>query len=531
MAIADALLGAVTGAAGVINEDAVKNRDFMRKQKAKIAESRLVRQEKTHDAAKAKYAAVQAYGTGERGQFMHAMKIFGNDKKLARKAVKDNMFADTLAGIKDPGEFVPYSIAVSDEEYRSIYGDESMAGKLMSKFGKVKGRRQSYRNDTSAGETEADAAMFKVAQGEYPDAGVAPAATDIADVEATLGGGELRNVLAESEEKSTFSQKADEITKQQGILDDESSSIKEISAAKAALEGLGVKPEGLGAVKEVLHGGKKVLANQDKQGNWVLDGKTLEPGSVTPLDAKPSSRMERINLLRKVNEKINATNDPVELAMLEDEKSVLLDTTTDAARRAADLRSQRELGIQDKLGAFEIAEYNVNTLAADITAEMGGPNAFIAKWTDNLDSYIAGIHGSSVTPQEIMSQYADVDGTPEEKAARFEKISTAYKTGSAEFIFETLKYSIANMLKEGQKLSTFDNKKVDDMFQGTWGTDQFAGRLNEATKMIAREKDRQVSNIMMGRGIKKTQIIKVTVDGVRQYWYPAPDGKHQQFIY
>lgn len=189
MAIADALLGFATGAAGVVNEDAAKSRDFMRKQKAKIAESRLVRQEKKHDASKAQFSQVQKYGTGETGQYMHAFSIF-KDHNQAVKAVKEGMFAKTLSDIKDPGEFIPYAVGVSDEEFRSIYGDTSMASKLMSKFGKVKGRRQTFRDDERAGTDADSAALFARAQGIQTQIapGEVPPESSPEAVEATLAG-------------------------------------------------------------------------------------------------------------------------------------------------------------------------------------------------------------------------------------------------------------------------------------------------------------------------------------------------------
>lgn len=526
MAIADALLGLATGAAGVINDDAQKNRDFMRKHKAKINESRLIRQEKAHDAKKAQFNAKQEWGTGDTGILIHATKVLGS-VEAAKEALRDPGFVasmkHSLEGAKDPGVWVPDEVQMSDEDYRAQYGSDTIGSRLLGKFSAVGERRKDFRKDQAAGEaadTAAIASQVTAPTEAGGDGFEEPSLTSL--IEKEVDPLEIKSTLYDV----MLDGKAAKLGQSKGgkwVHDG-----KEIDAGRVTM--IETDP-GLDTAVEVLYQGKKTFANQDKFGKWRINGEELPPGAITPLDDKPSSRMERINLLRKVNIKINETTDPVELAMLEDEKSVLLDTTTAAARAPADLRSKRELGIQDKLGAFEITEYNLNTLATDITAEMGGPNAFIAKWKDNLDAYVTGIHGSDVTPQDIIFAYSDIDGTAEEKKARHDKISTAYKTGSAEFIFETMKYSIANMLKEGQKLSTFDNKKVDDMFEGTWGTDLLAGKLNEALKMVALQKDRQVFNIMLGRGIRKADITPVTIKGVRTYWYPSPDGKLQQFVY
>jgi hypothetical protein len=145
----DALLSLGSGAADVINKDAEADRAFMRKQKAKIAESRTVRQEKAYDKKKAEWDNVQKYGTGKVGQYMHAWNIF-KDANQAAKAVADGTFAEHLQSIQDPGTFTPYEIAVTDEEVRKQIGDDSLAGKIMSKFGKVKSRRATQRSDQTA---------------------------------------------------------------------------------------------------------------------------------------------------------------------------------------------------------------------------------------------------------------------------------------------------------------------------------------------------------------------------------------------
>lgn len=148
--IGDALLAFTSGAAGVINEDAQKSREFMRKQKAKIAESRLVRQEKVHDKKVAEYDVVRQYGTGMKAQYMHIFNITKDDEVAAR-AAKSGEFESVLKGIKDPGEFVPYAVGMSNAEYREVYGNESIGSKLLSKFGKVDERRSTYRTDERAG--------------------------------------------------------------------------------------------------------------------------------------------------------------------------------------------------------------------------------------------------------------------------------------------------------------------------------------------------------------------------------------------
>jgi hypothetical protein len=150
----DALLGIATGAANVINKDAEKDREFMRKQKVKIADSRLIRQEKEYDKRKAQYDMVQKYGTDEKGQYMHAYGIF-KDHTQAVRATKAGIFSDVLKTIKDPGTFTPYDIGlVTDEEVRSRYGDNSVTGKILGAFGNTKARRSDVRLGQQNGRTQ-----------------------------------------------------------------------------------------------------------------------------------------------------------------------------------------------------------------------------------------------------------------------------------------------------------------------------------------------------------------------------------------
>lgn len=151
--IGSALLGIATGAANVINEDAEKDRAFMRKQKVKIADSRLVRQEKEYDARKAQWDQVQKYGKDRKGQYMHAWNIFKDDKQALR-AANSGFFAQALNDIKDPGTFTPYDIGlVTDEEVRARYGDSSIAGKILGAFGNTKARRADVRSGQQKGRT------------------------------------------------------------------------------------------------------------------------------------------------------------------------------------------------------------------------------------------------------------------------------------------------------------------------------------------------------------------------------------------
>ena len=530
--IGNILLGVASGAAGAINKDAEANREFMRKHRAKVNESAMIRQEKAHDAKKARWNDVNKHGTGDTGVFIYAKQVLGS-AEAAEKAMTDPAFVasvrNSLEKVQDPGELVLDTVGMSKEEHAAQFGTDTLATKLLGKFGVVRDRRRGFREDQENGrqaDVDADAAMAPKVTAPVLDV-----ATDAAPFEE----GKLGPAIAPTVEPLELQGSPIDM-----MLDGKPTKLGISKGGKWVYNGeevdasrVGNVEEGLDldAAVEVMYQGKKQFANQDQNGKWRIDGKELEPDSVTPLDDKPSSRVEQINMLRAVNLKINATNDPVELAMLEDERAVLLGATSAASLKRAEARSNRELGITDKLASFDIAEADTTTLAKTITSEMGGPNAFIDKWTDNLDSYITGVFGSKTTPQDIMTAYSDIEGTTAEKQARYDKISNAYKTGNAEFIFETLKYNIANMLKEGQKLSTYDNKKVDDMFGATWGTDQFAGKLSAALRMIAQQKDRQVFNIMHGRNINKADIVPVTVKGVREYWYPAPDGNLQKFVY
>lgn len=142
--IGDALLGLASGAADVINKDAEANREFLRKQKAKMIDSRIVRQEKEYDKKKADWDFVNKYGTGQKAQYMYAMQQF-KDADQAEEAMKLGTFAGVLSGIKDPGQFTPYSVAVSDEEVLRTYGDDSIAAKIMGSFGSNKARRTDQR--------------------------------------------------------------------------------------------------------------------------------------------------------------------------------------------------------------------------------------------------------------------------------------------------------------------------------------------------------------------------------------------------
>jgi hypothetical protein len=181
MALSDALLGFATGAAGVINTDAEANRDFMRKHKAKINESKLIRQEKAHDAAKAKYDTVQEWGSGPQGQYMH-LKSAGLDHDQAVKAVKDPVFAakvkKKLDGVKNPGVWIPGAIGISDEEYRAQYGTETVGSKLLGKFSSLTERRKGYREDEATGRAADSAAEAQMAVDTFGEEAPTPTAAD-----------------------------------------------------------------------------------------------------------------------------------------------------------------------------------------------------------------------------------------------------------------------------------------------------------------------------------------------------------------
>lgn len=168
--IGDALLGFASGAAGVINKDADANREFMRKHKAKIAESQLIRQEKAHDAKRAQFNDVNEYGTDKYGQYMHMFKKLG-DHDQAVAAVNDSTFAakikKNLEGVKDPGTFVPYAVGMSDEAYRSQFGQDTIGSKLLQKLGVTRDRRQTFRDDEMAGKSADSAKIIGKAQATF----------------------------------------------------------------------------------------------------------------------------------------------------------------------------------------------------------------------------------------------------------------------------------------------------------------------------------------------------------------------------
>ncbi len=181
MAISDTLLSFASGAANVINKDAESDRDFMRKQRAKIAESRMVRQEKDYDKRKAEWDNAQKYGTDKVGQYMHAFGIF-KDHAQATKAMNDGIFASTLKGFKNPGQFTPYEVAITDDDVRQAVGDTSIAGKIMGRFGKVKTRRSTQRSDQSSIQTAQSAELAVIAR---QAAGVTDP-TDLSPVDQSL---------------------------------------------------------------------------------------------------------------------------------------------------------------------------------------------------------------------------------------------------------------------------------------------------------------------------------------------------------
>jgi hypothetical protein len=181
MAISDTLLSFASGAADVINKDAESDRDFMRKQRAKIAESRMVRQEKDYDKRKTEWDNAQKYGTDKVGQYMHAFGIF-KDHAQATKAMNDGIFASTLKGFKNPGQFTPYEVAITNDDVLQSVGDTSIAGKIMGRFGKVKTRRAEQRSDQAVVNNASDAELAVIAR---QAAGVTDP-TDLSPVDQSL---------------------------------------------------------------------------------------------------------------------------------------------------------------------------------------------------------------------------------------------------------------------------------------------------------------------------------------------------------
>lgn len=213
--IGDALLGIATGAANVINEDAAKDREFMRKQKVKIADSRLVRQEKDYDARKAQWDVIQKYGTDKKGQYMHAYGIF-KDHNQAIRAVNAGIFESALKGIKDPGTFVPYDIGlVTDEEVRARYGNSSVAGKIMGAFGNTKTRRADQREGERIGRGQnADTVSQKADQalglGDFaPVQDIQTSPDTVTSMESTLAGGEEKTTVTTQHSPSETDERAE----------------------------------------------------------------------------------------------------------------------------------------------------------------------------------------------------------------------------------------------------------------------------------------------------------------------------------
>jgi len=179
--IGNVLLGMASGAAGAINKDAEANREFIRKRQSKVADSQLIRQEKAYDKRRADYDNVKKNGTGPNAQYVYAMGIF-NDPKKAAAAAHAGVFANAVANIKDPGEFVPYDVGISDQEARNRYGRDTLGGKLLSKFGINEERRREFRKDESAGrdaELEQLSQQARVAMGDETPTQLTDATSDV----------------------------------------------------------------------------------------------------------------------------------------------------------------------------------------------------------------------------------------------------------------------------------------------------------------------------------------------------------------
>jgi hypothetical protein len=522
MALSDALLGFASGAASVVNEDATKNRDFMRKQKAKIAESRLVRQEKQHDAKKAKWDAVQIYGTGDTGQYMHALSIF-DDKDMAAAAVKEGMFAKTLLDVKDPGKFVPYEIGVSNEEFHSIYGNESMAGKLMSKFGKVKNRRQEFRDSERAGSVADAKALFQ----KTPELGV-PTPSTLDGVEATLDGRD--DLSAEFLEPSTAAnpsaQKADEITKQQNIVTSPESTDAQVSAAQAALRGLGAQAEGrkLTDPEEVFFEGKTRFAQSDKSsGKWVIDGVEVEAGSVVPTANTPSALFERVNMIPAIDAALLEPNlDPERAATLERQRAIIMGNISKSAAGDLEKRARREGPLHAIIGTLETSQKNIANLAGLVTAEHSGPRALVTKLEDRISTYYEGIFGSKATAQDLINKYTlNADATPAQLEAYSTRVSNAFELGQVSFMAEMIKYDLAEALKRGDRLTANDLERVDTMITAPFGSDEFAAQLSKAQETVTDIYDNKVKEIMIGRQIAREDIVPAydNKTGERVFFY------------
>ncbi|MEE8598876.1 MAG: hypothetical protein V3S69_05105 [Dehalococcoidales bacterium] len=493
--IGDALLGLTSGAASVINKDAEANREFMRKHKAKIAESQLIRQEKAHDAKRAKYSDVQEWGTGETGQYMHMFKVLG-DHDQAVKALKDPAFAAQikakLEAAQDPGEFTPYNIGMSDESYRAQFGQETIGSKLLGKFSSTSERRKTFRDDEAAGRKADSAAIAQQAP--------VPVETELTSF--------VEEEAKPIELQTTKEVLVDNVPTLIGVSKDGRYILggEAIEVDRVSLKGEDRK---LSEPEEVMYNGEKVFArSDDATGMWMVDGVEVPKGSVIPLADKPSALLERIDMIPVIDAALLEPDlDPDKAATLERQRAIIMGNISPGGAGDMEKRARREGDLHSIVGTLETSAKNIDSLAHLVTAEHGGLRALATKVEDRLSTYYEGLYGSNITAQNLINRYTqDGEYTPAEAKTFQEKVSNAYEQGQVGFMAEMIKYDVAEALKRGDRLTANDLERVDSMITAPFGSDEFAAQLGKAQELVSNIHSDKVKEIMIGRQIPREDI-------------------------
>lgn len=266
---------------------------------------------------------------------------------------------------------------------------------------------------------------------------------------------------------------------------------------------------------------------------FVDDSTAVFPG--VEAEIKKSDFLTKFDTLTDIVKQLqNPGLDPDERAVLEEQRALIRGNVSETADKDRQDLLNKERKYQEQFGSLDLGVSAARRLATIVTAEQGGPRAIATKIADNIDSYAEGIFGSDVNAQDIINRYATVEGDQEYTSERSKEMSNAFKQGSVDFLAEAIKWDIADALKRGDKLTTDDLKRVDSMLTAPFGSTRYASQLNEAINLMEAHKDKQVTGLMVGRGIARRDIKKIAdpenPDKTLWLWYDSQTKMYNEFL-